>query len=220
MFKKILIAEDHAAATLGITTALQELGNPQCHFFQYCDEALANIQKALKAKEPYDLLITDLSFDTDHRRTQIKNGRDLIIQARQSQPDLNIIVFSVEKRAKAIAPLYRDLHINGFVSKGRHDVQELKHTIKKVFENETVWPAEILAALRTNTIEFSDYDVLLLELLAKGSKQQEIGEYLRERGIKPDSKSSIEKRLNELRESLGAKNNIELIVISKDLGVI
>ena len=92
--------------------------------------------------------------------------------------------------------------------------------IKKVFENETVWPAEILAALRTNTIEFSDYDVLLLELLAKGSKQQEIGDYLRKRGIKPDSKSSIEKRLNELRESLGAKNNIELIVISKDLGVI
>jgi hypothetical protein len=31
---------------------------------------------------------------------------------------------------------------------------------------------------------------------------------------------SIEKRLNELRDSLGAKNNIEMIVICKDIGLI
>ena len=60
----------------------------------------------------------------------------------------------------------------------------------------------------------------MLELLAKGHKQSEISTYLKEHKMVPYGIRSIEKRLNELRDSLGAKNNIEMIVICKDIGLI
>ena len=60
----------------------------------------------------------------------------------------------------------------------------------------------------------------LVELLAKGWRQQEIEDHFKTNNIKPDSRSSIEKRLSELRESLSAKNNTEMVVLCKDLGII
>lgn len=81
-------------------------------------------------------------------------------------------------------------------------------------------PQEILNSIRHNSLEFSEYDLHLLELLAKGWKQIEIGDFLRENNLGRFSQSAIEKRLNELRSNLNAKNNIEMIVICKDMGII
>ena len=92
--------------------------------------------------------------------------------------------------------------------------------IKKVYENKIVIPQEIINSIRNNSFEFTNYDVYLVELLAKGWRQQEIEDHFKNTNIKPDSRSSIEKRLSELRESLSAKNNTEMVVLCKDLGII
>jgi DNA-binding NarL/FixJ family response regulator len=110
--------------------------------------------------------------------------------------------------------------INGFVSKGRNDSKELRNTIKKVFEGETVIPQEILNSIRNTPFHITENDELLLSLLAKGFSQSEIESHFKQNKISPNSKSSIEKRLNELRDIFNAKNNIELIVICKDLGIL
>ena len=57
-------------------------------------------------------------------------------------------------------------------------------------------------------------------MLSKGLRQQEIEDHFKDNDIKPFGRSSLEKRLNDLRETLGAKNNIEMIVKCKDLGII
>ena len=81
-------------------------------------------------------------------------------------------------------------------------------------------PEEIKFSIKKNSIEFSDYDVTLISLLAKGYRQQEIEEYFKKNDIKPYGISSLEKKLNDLRETLNAKNNIEMIVKCKNLGII
>lgn len=220
MFKKILIAEDHEVRNLGIVNSLTDLQITNFDFVNYCDDAIQKIKAAAAENDPYDLLITDLSFDKDHLHQTLKSGQELIAEAKKIQPGLKIIAFSIEKKPKIIDDLFSVSGINGFVSKARNDGKELKNTIKKVFNGEIVIPQEILNSIRNNSFEFSEYDEMLLELLAKGFTQNEIENHFKQNKITPNSKSSIEKRLNELRENLNAKNNIEMIVICKDLGII
>lgn len=220
MFKKILIAEDHEVRNLGVVNTLTELQIAHFDFVSYCDEALQKIKTADAQNKPYDLLITDLSFDKDHFKQNLKSGQELIREVRNIHPQLKIIAFSIENKPKIIDDLFKTLSIDGFVSKGRNDGKELRNTIKKVFRDETVIPQEILNSIRNTPLEISENDELLLNLLAKGFTQSEIEDHFKQNNITPNSKSSIEKRLNELREIFNAKNNIELIVICKDLGII
>jgi len=220
MFKKVIIAEDHEIRNLGIVKSLGELQILDFEFVSYCDEALYRIRNAAKEGMPYDLLITDLCFDADHREQKIISGQQLIDEIRQIQPLLKIIAFSIEKRPKVIDELFKKYKISGYVSKGRNDAKELKNTIRKVYSGETVIPQEILNDIRNNSPEITDYDVALMELLSKGWKQQEIADHFKKTGLNPDSRSAIEKRLNDLRDTLGAKNNIEMIVICKDVGIL
>lgn len=221
MFKKIIIAEDHEIRNLGVINTLTELKIDFFEFESYCDDALKKIKRAIDNNEPYDLLITDLSFDKDHIQQNIKTGEQLIAEARKLQPDLKVIVFSVENKPKIIDDLYKINQINGFVSKGREDGKELKKTMKKVFNGEIVIPQDILNSIRNVPLEMiTEYDLTILEYLSKGWTQSEIEDHLKKNNITPNSRSSIEKKLNDLRESLNAKNNIELIVICKDSGII
>lgn len=220
MFKKVIIAEDHEIRNLGVINALEALQVPEFEFVSYCDDARHKILKQSEDGKPYDLLITDLVFDKDHREQNLTSGQTLIEEVRRIQPNLKIIAFSIEKKPQIIDELFKKYHINGFVSKGRNDAKELKNTIKKVYAGETIIPQELLNAIRHNSQEISEYDVSLLKLLSKGWKQLEVAEYLKKAGMQPYSKSAIEKRLNELREILGAKNNIEMVAICKDIGIL
>lgn len=220
MFKKVLIVEDQEIMNQGILNTIKELNIPDFDYVMYCDEALGRIKSALEKKSPYDLLIADLSFEKDHIPQQLRSGQELIFEAKKVQPGLKTVVFSVEKKAKTIDDLYKTYQVDGFVSKARRDGQDLKSTIRKIFNGETVIPQEVLNTMRHISSEFDVYDMKLIELLAKGHKQSEISTYLKEHRMMPYGIRSIEKRLSELRDSLSAKNNIEMIVICKDIGLI
>lgn len=220
MFKKVLIVEDQEVANLGIIRALEELSISHFEFVTYCDEAFHKMTQAVKDKKPYDLLISDLSFDKDHIYQELKNGQELIRETRKIQPDLKVVVFSVEKKAKTIDDLYKVYGIQAFISKARNDGKDLRNTIRKVFDGETVISQEILNAIRNIPFDLDAYDLKLLELLAKGFQQSEIADFLKGLAMKPYGKRSVEKRLSELRDSVGAKKNAEMIIIFKDIGLI
>lgn len=220
MFKKILIAEDHEVRNLGLINTLEEMHIQDFEFVSYCDDAFQKLTKAVKDRLPYDLLITDLSFQKDHVNQDLNSGQELINKARELQPNLKIVVFSIESKPKIIEELFKKYKIDGFVSKGRNDGKELKNAVRKIYNGEIIIPQEILNSIRNYAFDFTDYDITLLDFLAKGWKQNEIENYFKENNIQPDSKSSIEKRLSELRENLRAKNNIEMIVMCKDIGII
>ena len=76
------------------------------------------------------------------------------------------------------------------------------------------------ASKENNTHEFSEYDITVITLLAKGALQKDIPTYLEQLDIKPAGLSSVEKRLNLIRETLGFTKNEQLIAFCKDMGVI
>lgn len=224
MFKKVLIAEDLDSILHSIKSTLNNIAIHDIHQAKYCDDALLKIKKAEIENKPFDLLITDLSFKQDHRENKLNNGEDLIREVKKIQPNIKIIVFSIEDKAFRINSLFEDLKINAYVIKGRNSILELKKGIEKIYQNNAV---QILlpefTANSTNKkpiIEIEAYDISLLKLLSKGFIINEIANEFKISGIQPNGNSSIEKRLNKLKTYFKANNNVHLIAITKDLGLI
>lgn len=221
MFKKILVAEDFDTYNVAIAEALRTLTPVEPVHVSYCDEALLRIRRGMQENAPFDLLISDLSFKPDHHNPVIQSGIELIDQAKQIDPDLPVIVYSIENRLHPIKHLFDGLGINGYVLKGRNNIPELRKAIQTVFNGGRYQSEEIIIMANNNTLEeVEDYDITLLSLLATGISQHQISDELRKMNVSPHSVSSVEKRLNRLKNILGAANNVQLVLIAKDLGLI
>lgn len=221
MFKKVLIAEDHEILNLSVQRTADELKIPVVDYVHYCDDAVEKIKKSLRENSPYDLLITDLYYDTDYREQRIKDGREMVKEIREIHPSIKVIFFSAEHKSGIIDTLFKDYQINGYVRKGRNDGKELRKAVSEVFKGNNYLALEARQDVKKlNSYEFSSFDVTLVSLLAQGVLQKNIPTYLANNNIKPNSLSSIEKKLNVLKEELGINNNEQLIAFCKDLGII
>jgi len=221
MFKKVLIAEDHESTNISVQKTLAELGVNDAKYVYYCDDALNWVHNALRSEAPYDLLITDLYFEEDHYEQQLSDGTELIRAVRQVQPDLKVIVFSAESRPAIVDGLFKTLSIDGYVRKARRDAQHLKEALQVVYGNKTYLSPDLKQTVREkNSHEFTAFDVTIISLLSKGMLQKDIPYYLRQNDIKPAGLSSVEKRLNLMKEILGFSKNEQLVVYCKELGII
>jgi DNA-binding NarL/FixJ family response regulator len=222
MFNKVLVAEDFDSISITVGQALEELSVSEIHHAKYCDDALLKIKKALHDNVPYDLLISDLSFKTDHQENKLNSGDELIAAVKKIQPDIKTVVFSIEDKSFRIKSLFNEIGINAFVAKGRNSIPELKKAIQSVFNNNTkILSQELSHALRDNSlIEIETYDISLLKSLSKGLFLDEIALDFKKSDIIPNGSSSIEKRINKLKIFFKANNNVHLIAIAKDLGLV
>lgn len=69
-------------------------------------------------------------------------------------------------------------------------------------------------------MENFDVDDLIVKMMAKGKKQQEVSDELKRLGITPNSLSIIEKKLRQMREFHKAKTIVHLFVILKNKKII
>lgn len=222
MLKKVLIVEDLDSIGYGIAAMLkQNKGIIEITMSQYCDDAYLKFLKAQKDKTPYDLIITDLSFKKDYRNAKIESGRELIKKIREHNTDLHIIVYSVEERKAVIKELIDKYQVKSYVLKGRNGLKNIMTAINEV-DNGTAYLSPYLTEIynRKEVFEIEQYDIKLLKCLSQGLTQDEISKSFLEKGIAPSSLSSIEKRLNRLKEEFKSKTTTHLISITKDLGII
>ncbi|WP_437918227.1 response regulator [Sphingobacterium sp. LRF_L2] len=221
MFKKVLIAEDHEIANISVQKTLQDLGIQDAKYVYYCDHALNWIKNALRDGDPYELLITDLIFEDDHIPQNIADGVELVKAVRAVQEDIKVIVLSAESRVGVIDDLFREQSIDGYVRKARRDAQYLNEALHAVYKNKIYQSPEIKEHARDKNIhEFTTLDLHIIALLAQGIPQKNIPFYLQQKQIKPSGLSSIEKRLNLMREVLEFSKNEQLIAYCKDIGLI
>ena len=220
MFKKVIIAEDLDAMNLGIQQVLKDLNIKNFQHSKYCDEALLKVRKAIQDNEPYDLLISDLSFKTDHREVKIANGDELVQKVRELQPNIKIIAYSVEDKSYRIKSLFDN--VDAFVSKGLNSIEDLKKAIHLLYSSdESFISQEVASALQEkNNFEIDDLDINILKHLSLGTMQDDITSTFQELGIKPNSKSTIEKRISKLKDFFKATNTVHLVSITKDMGII
>lgn len=222
MFNKALVVEDFDSVSTTMINAVKELSIPEILLAKYCDEAYLKIRKALLNNEPFDLLICDLSFKNDFRKNKLNTGEELIAAIRKVQPDIKIVVFSVEDKSFKIKSLFSDYGINAYISKGRNSIPELQKAILGIYNvNTTILSTELSNILSNKSLlEIEEYDIELLKLIAQGLMMVKISSEFKNKGIMPNGISSIEKRINRLKIYFKARNNVHLIAIAKDLGLI
>lgn len=221
MIRKVLIAEDHESANISVQKTLEDLNITNIEHVYYCDDALDRITKRARTDRSYDLLITDLYFEPDESKQTLTAGAELIAAARKVQPDLKVLVFSAENKPAIIEMLYTELDIDGYVRKARNDAKELKQAISELSQHRRYRPRHIIQLINSkNAYEFSDFEITLISLLANGMLQKEIPAYLQQNQIKPSGLSSVEKKLNHMKEEMNFTTNEQLIAFCKDKGII
>ena len=212
MFKKILLAEDFQDTNKGIVDALENrfhIENIQEEL--YCDKAFNRFKVAHAQGEPYDLLITDLSFKESHIERRLTSGKELIQAVRSIDPDIKIIVNSMIDNPIEINPLFTEFKINGYVCKGRNSLNELIMALDEVRQNRTFVSPQINLNSANNVIEMDKYDIMILKDLADGLTKKEISKRLKKNKISPNSESTIDKKISRLFDEFGAKNTHHLI---------
>lgn len=221
MFKKVLIVDDIDLNNVASSAALTSLGIEKIDNAKYCYDAIIKVQKAILDEEPYELVVSDLSFKNDYREDIINTGQELISKLKKLDENLKVIAFSIEDRSSVIKSLYKDIGIDGYVIKDRNSMECLKKAVKDVYENKIGHDIEVSHLLQENKVDEIDmFDISLLKNLASGIAQDQMEQRFKDLGIKPNSKSSIEKRISKLKDYFQANNTIHLIAITKDMGII
>ena len=222
MFKKVLIAEDLDSISITIVQVLEDLKIPLIDHVKYCDDALIKIKKGIIDNEPYDLLISDLSFKSDHREINLASGEELVAAVNEVQPLIKKIVFSIEDKSYRIKSLFNDYGINAYVTKGRNSINELKKAIERTYRNEEkILSSDLSFNFNDKSlIEIESYDISILKLLAQGYTLQNISNEFKTISIAPNGTSSLEKRINKLKIYFKANNNVHLIALAKDFGLV
>lgn len=169
MFKKVLLSDDLGSINQGVLTVVDSFGIKDVHQVQYCDDAYLRVKKAILDAAPFDLLITDLSFVSDHRDQKYPSGLELVQVLKAEHPELKIIVYSVEDRLQKVRLLINTHQANAYVCKGRRGLIELGKAIQAVNKNTTYLSPQVARALSPKSnLEIQDYDIELIRLLSKG----------------------------------------------------
>lgn len=212
--------EDIDSINIGVTSTLKAHFPFDIQTARYCDKAFVMVKKANQIELPFDLLITDLSFSEDHVKAIIKNGEDLISMVKAIQPDIKVLIYSIEDRPFKVKHLLDSLGSDAYVLKGRNSSKELVDAINLISQHKRyITPNLGYAIANEPALEVDKYDLLLLKELANGYSQQEISDIFESKGFHPSSLSSIEKRINKLKDYFMAKNSIHLVAIAKDMGL-
>jgi len=222
MFKKVLIAEDEELLNISLRVALKELsvklGNRD--FVSYCDDALMRIRKAIGEGDPYELLITDLSFKEDSRRQEIASGAELIRAVKEIQPSINVLVFSVDAQKSTANSLFNELGIDGYVPKGRGAATDFRLAINAIYQGKKYHSPRLGRLEDENRYAFSAMEKQILTMIAQGRTQKEISTYLKANQIRPWSLSSIEKTLSHLKIALNVSTPAQLVCYCRDREII
>lgn len=221
MFKKIIIAEDIDSISIGLKSLLNDIKAHEIIFCKYCDETLLKIRKAELDNDPFDLLITDLSFKNNYRDEKITSGEELITSIIDLNLSIKIIVYSIDEKGFKIRHLMDDLEVDAYVSKGRDSANELLNAINEVSKGEKYISPHLTHLRKPAEItEIDELDIDILKLLSTGMSQPEVVKSLKNLGKRFVSLSSVEKRITKMKASLQATNTTHLVSIAKDIGLV
>jgi len=158
-----------------LARTILDLQIPACEHVYYCDDAYLRITRELKAKKTFDLLNTDIAFVEDHRSKKLNSGIDLIKASKETYQALEVIVFSVESRAKVVKSFFNDLNIDGFVQKGTMDAFELVKVVLVITNGGNFMSPRIKEIIHpSKSYQSTKYDLTILSLLASGTMLKNI----------------------------------------------
>ncbi len=204
--KNIMVVDDHPVVRSGISAILALDPNlAVCCEAGSSEEALAHITRA---SAPIDLAIIDLSLSKE-------SGFPLFRKLKNIQPDLRILVFSLQDEMVYAEKVIK-AGANGYIMKGE-SVQTLLVAVDTVLKGDIYVSEHIHDLLLQNLISkqklhlqddianFTQAELIILELLAAGKTRSEIAAELN-RSVK-----TVDAHCTNIKHKMNFPNNRVLI---------
>lgn len=219
---RILVVDDHQLMVEGIVMALSQFPNYKVTPFNVCDEAFYELVEALDTK-PYDVLFTDLSFENVTEESEIDGGESLIRKVKDEGIPIKIGVITGHTETNRVFNVIRNLDPDAYILKNQCTAEELNFAIRKMMMGDRFFTHEIHNKILKRNVVQIQMDEVAIQILKQLPKQSKI---INLEGMikKSDGKNmkirAIENKLANLRIDLGAKNNTDLVLKAKELGII
>jgi DNA-binding NarL/FixJ family response regulator len=219
---KILLVDDHFLVLKGLVSLIDEISDFtfDIHSKTNCNDAYEAIVSAEKTK-PFDILFTDLSFPENN--TEINSGEELINLVKKTAPNLRIGIITMHAKTNRIFNVIKNQQPLAYILKGTCNANELNSAIQKMLKNEIYYSDAIhqkLLSRRAVEISMDEVSVQIIKELPKHPKLSNLCGHIKNESGEDLKKRAIETKLADLRINLNAKNNTDLVLKAKELGII
>ena len=219
---RILLVDDHLLILKGLIIMFDEIRDYTFDIVHKtdCDSAYDEIVSSEKTN-PFDILFTDLSFDL--KEGTITSGEELINELKKEVPNLKIGVITGHSETNRVFNVIKNQQPLAYLLKDNCNANELSFAIYQMLNNNNYYTHLVHEKiLKRNIVEISMDDIALqiLEELPKHSKLTNLVGHIKKENGSDLKIRSIEIKLADLRVDLNAKNNTDLVLKAKELGII
>ena len=217
---EILIVDDHPFIIEGYKNAITRYNPEEFEFFitkaKDCESAYHIITNP--AIVPFDIAFLDISMPP-YEEKNIYSGEDLAKLILEYMPNCKIILLTMYTELLKIKTIIKTINPSGLVIKNDLTFDELIFAFDKVIKNEKYYSQSVLKMLNQaeeNTIEIDQFDKDILFHISKGTKLNDIPQYI------PISLGAIEQRKLNLKELLKIEHgsDIDLVQEAKNKGLL
>jgi DNA-binding NarL/FixJ family response regulator len=217
---KIIIVDDHPFIIEGYKNAITRYNPDEFEFSitkaKDCESAYNIITNP--DVEAFDIAFLDISMPP-YEEKGIYNGEDLAKLISEYMPNCKIILLTMYTELLKIKTIIKTINPNGLVIKNDLTFDELLFAFDKVINDETYYSESVVKMLNLseeNTIEIDQIDKQILFHISKGTKLNDIPQYI------PISLGAIERRKINLKELLKVEegSDIDLVREAKNKGLL
>lgn len=217
---KILIVDDHPFIIEGYKNAITRYNPDEFEFSitkaKDCESAYNIITNP--DVEAFDIAFLDISMPP-YEEKGIYNGEDLAKLISEYMPNCKIILLTMYTELLKIKTIIKTINPSGLVIKNDLTFDELLFAFDKVIKDETYYSESVVKMLNLseeNTIEIDQIDKQILFHISKGTKLNDIPQYI------PISLGAIERRKINLKELLKVEegSDIDLVREAKNKGLL
>lgn len=216
----ILIVDDHPFIIEGYKNAITRY-NPK--EFEFSISQAKDCESAYNIITNPDTTVFDIAFldisMPPYEEKGIYNGEDLAKLISEYMPNCKIILLTMYTELLKIKTIIKTINPSGLVIKNDLTFDELLFAFDKVIKGKTYYSESVVKMLNLSeedTIEIDQFDKQILFHLSKGTKLNDIPQYI------PISLGAIERRKLNLKELLKVQegSDIELVREAKNRGLL
>jgi DNA-binding NarL/FixJ family response regulator len=216
----ILIVDDHPFIIEGYKNAITRYNPKDFEFLisqaKDCESAYNIITNPDTIG--FDIAFLDISMPP-YEEKGIYNGEDLAKLISEYMPSCKIILLTMYTELLKIKTIIKTINPSGLVIKNDLTFDELLFAFDKVIKGKTYYSESVVKMLNLSeedTIEIDQFDKQILFHLSKGTKLNDIPQYI------PISLGAIERRKLNLKELLKVQegSDIELVREAKNRGLL
>ncbi|MFE3848198.1 response regulator [Flavobacterium sp. LB3P45] len=216
----ILIVDDHPFIIEGYKNAITRY-NPKD--FEFLISQAKDCESAYNIITDPDTTVFDIAFldisMPPYEEKGIYNGEDLAKLISEYMPSCKIILLTMYTELLKIKTIIKTINPSGLVIKNDLTFDELIFAFDKVIKGKTYYSESVLKMLslsEEDTIEIDQFDKQILFHLSKGTKLNDIPQYI------PISLGAIERRKINLKELLKVEegSDLELVREAKNRGLL